>query len=283
MPTTIPSSFSIPISEKLTKANYRLWRAQILPPIRVAQMEDLLLGVEKKPAKTLAAQTGVSSTERPNPDYYAWLARDQALLGYLLLSLSRDVLMGVTIAATSAEAWHTLEGMYASPTCARTVNIRIALATMKKGTATMAEYYSKMKIYAYDMASFGQPLCDEEFVAYVLTAMDEECYKPLVSSVVARAEPISPPKLYSQMLSYEHRVDLQSSDNSQFSVNAATCGRGTPWAPRSASSPGRGRGHSCGSGRVNSSLTPHGGLSNNNNFRRGLATDAAGGQNRPQC
>jgi hypothetical protein len=25
MPTTIPSSFSIPISEKLTKVNYRLW------------------------------------------------------------------------------------------------------------------------------------------------------------------------------------------------------------------------------------------------------------------
>jgi hypothetical protein len=27
------SSFSIPIAEKLSKVNYRLWRAQILPPI----------------------------------------------------------------------------------------------------------------------------------------------------------------------------------------------------------------------------------------------------------
>jgi hypothetical protein len=148
-------------------------------------MEDLLLGVEKKPTKTLAAQTGASSTERPNPDYYAWLAHNQALLGYLLSSHSRDVLMGVTTAVTSAKVWHTREGMYASSTRARIINIRIALATMKKGTVTMAEYYSKMKSYADDMASSGQPLGDEEFVTYILIGMDEECYNPLVSSVVA--------------------------------------------------------------------------------------------------
>jgi hypothetical protein len=69
------------------------------------------------------------------------------------------------------------------------------------------EYYSKRKSYADDMASSGQPLGDDEFVAYVLTGMEEERYNPLVYSVVVRAEPITPPELYSQMLSYEHRVD----------------------------------------------------------------------------
>jgi hypothetical protein len=54
--------------------------------------------------------------------------------------------MGVTMTTTSAEAWSTLDEMFASPTRARTVNIRNALATIKKGTTTMFEYFSKMKI-----------------------------------------------------------------------------------------------------------------------------------------
>jgi hypothetical protein len=55
--STVPSSFFIPIMEKLTKINYRLWRAHILPPICAAQMEDLLLGREKMLAKTLSTSS----------------------------------------------------------------------------------------------------------------------------------------------------------------------------------------------------------------------------------
>jgi hypothetical protein len=169
--------------------------------------------------------------EKHNPEYANWLTRDQALLGYLLSSLSRDVLMSVTMAVASVEAWHTLEGMYDSPTQAHTVNIRIALATMKKGTTMMAEYYSKMKSYADDVAASGQPLGDEEFVAYVLTGMGEEFENPLVSSVIMHVEPISPispPELYSQMFSYEHHVNCQAG-GSQSSVNVASHGCGTSW------------------------------------------------------
>jgi hypothetical protein len=185
--------------------------------------------------------------------------------------------MGVTTAESSVKVWHALEGMYASPTRARTVNIHIVLATMKKGTTTMAEYYSKMKSYADDLASSGQPLGDEEFVAYVLTGMDEDCYNQLVSSVVARAEPITPPNLYSQMLSYEHRVDRQSSGSSSLSANAATRGRGAPWAPHVTSSPGHSRGRSRGSGRGGSSSSSCGSMTNSNNYRRDPSTDAASG------
>jgi hypothetical protein len=51
--TTIPS-FSIPITEKLSKANYRLWRAQ---------MEELLTGVEKMPIKTVSVQSAVGASQ----------------------------------------------------------------------------------------------------------------------------------------------------------------------------------------------------------------------------
>jgi hypothetical protein len=56
----------------------------------------------------------------------------------------------------------------------------------------MSGYFSKMKTHADEMESSGQPLGDEEFVAYVLTGLDEERYNALVSSIVTRVEPIKP-------------------------------------------------------------------------------------------
>jgi hypothetical protein len=99
---------------------------------------------------------------------------------------------------------------YASRTRARSVNMRIALATTKKGAATLTKFYTKMKGYVDDMSTAGQPLNDEEFVSYLLTGLDEECYNPLVSSILARVEPITPSELLSQMLSYELRTNRQS-------------------------------------------------------------------------
>jgi hypothetical protein len=61
----------------------------------------------------------------------------------------------------------------------------------------MAEYFSKMRNYADDMAAAGKSLGDEEFVAYVLTRLNEEIYNAFMSSIVMRVEPISPSKLFS--------------------------------------------------------------------------------------
>jgi hypothetical protein len=128
--STFPTSFSIPVVEKLTKTNYRLWRAQILPTIRVAQLEDLLTGIDKEPDKT--DDTVIQKT--------------------------REILMGVTTLTSSAEVYRTLETMFGSPTQARCVNTRITLATAKKGTPTMVEFYSKMKAYTDEMTVSGQTL-----------------------------------------------------------------------------------------------------------------------------
>jgi hypothetical protein len=96
------------------------------------------------------------------------------------------------------------------------------LTTTKKGASTMVEYYSKMKNYADEMAASGQPLGDEEFVAYVLIGLDEEIYNSLVSSIVKRVELIASSELYSQMLSYELRIDKQSGGSGGYSTQSST-------------------------------------------------------------
>ena len=82
-----------PLSNQLTRANYHGWRAQVLPPIRGARLFGLLDGsdaappekIEVKPTDKDAADQTAKSI--PNPDYDAWIARDQIVLGYLLQSI----------------------------------------------------------------------------------------------------------------------------------------------------------------------------------------------------
>jgi hypothetical protein len=151
--------------------------------------------------------------------------------------------MSVTTHSTLAEVWSALTGMFGSHTRAQSVNMRIALATTKKGSSTMVEYYSKMKSHADEMAASGHRLGDEEFIAYVLTGLDEEIYNSLVSSIVTRVEPILPSERYSQMLSYELRLEKQGAGggfSSTASANAASRGRGSPWRGNSGASRGHG-------------------------------------------
>jgi hypothetical protein len=247
-------------------------------------MEDLILGLEKMPAKTMSISSkDASSLVKTNPEYVHWLARDQALLGYLLSSVTREVLMGNMTATSTAAAWSTLQEMYGSHTRARSINTCITLATTRKGTSTMANYFSKMKNYADEMAASGQLLSDEDFTIYVLTGLDEEFYNPLVSSIVTRVEPISLSELYSQMLSYELHVDKQSGGgyDSQFSANATARGHGTSQCGGPSTRRGHGRGH--GPSRGFSSPQSRGGFSNNSNYRCPAPTDPSGGQNRPRC
>jgi hypothetical protein len=94
----------------------------------------------------------------------------------------------------------------------------------------MVEFYLKMKGYADEMIVSGQTLGNDEFVAYVLTGLNEEIYNAFVFSIVTRVEPISTSELYSQMLSYELRLEKQSASGyiTHSSANAATRGHGTP-------------------------------------------------------
>lgn len=62
--------------------------------------------------------------------------------------------------------------MFASQTRARSVNMRIALATTKKGAMFVAEYVGKVRALGDEMAAAGKPLDDEELVSYILTGLE---------------------------------------------------------------------------------------------------------------
>jgi uncharacterized membrane protein YgcG len=229
--TTAPSILSISINEKLTKSNYPLWRAQVLPAVRAARLEGLLTGDEQAPEEfIIITKDDKTTTKQRNPAYVScayvsWAACDQAVLGYLLSSLTRETLQHVSRSVTLAQAWKMLADLYSSQTRARSVNTCIALATTKKNHMTVSDYYAKMCQFVDDLAASGTPLHDNELVAYLLAGLDKD-YNPIFTAVVACADPISPSELYAQLLSFEHHTHLQSQPSSASTAMAASRSRG---------------------------------------------------------
>lgn len=256
----IPTSLSLPVGEKLNKTNYFLWQAQVLPAIRGAQLEGILDGSMPAPPTEIDEKVDNQDVKKPNPEYARWVAQDQAVLSYLLSSLTRDALASVASLKTSAEVWRALAEMFASQTRARTVSIRISLATAKKGGSSVVEYYSKMKRLADEMAAAGKALGDEEIVSYIITGLEED-YNPLVSAVLARDTPMSPSELYSHMLSYESRLEMQS--EGQGSQSSANYGGRSGGRNNHGGGGGRGRGRGENRGAYNNN-TRSNSASNNN-------------------
>jgi glutathionylspermidine synthase len=154
-----------------------------------------------------------------NPEYARWSALEQQALGFLLTSMTKDVMIQVIRCSTPKEVWTLLEETYASRSKARVVNTRMALATTQKGNMRISEYFNKMKTLADEMASAGKALEDEELVSYIMAGLDFD-YNPIVPAMVARVEPISVDELYAQLLSFEACWELTQGGH-QASINAA--------------------------------------------------------------
>ena len=78
-----------------------LWKAQVLPPIRGAQLAGYLDGSTPAPPVLLDVTKEDKTEKVPNPAYAPWVAVDQQVLGYLLNSLSKVVLTQVASITSS--------------------------------------------------------------------------------------------------------------------------------------------------------------------------------------
>ena len=225
----------IPVTEKLTRSNYQSWRAQVSSAIKGAQAASFIKPTATPPAEFLVTKGDSDKKDPvPNPDYDVWIAKDQQVLSYLLTSLSKEILGHVNTEVTAAGAWAAIEGLFAAQSRARVIATRMALATASKGSSTIAEYFGKMKGLADEMTSAGKKIEDEELISYILTGLDE-AFDPVVSAVAARADPISVGELFTQLISFEQRMDLRGKGN-QSSANMISKGG------RGGGSPSRGHG-----------------------------------------
>jgi hypothetical protein len=70
---------------------------------------------------------------------------DQQVLGFINTSLSREVLGHVATCTTSTAVWKEITNMFESQSCACMIQLRICLATTRKGDQSVAAYYNQNK------------------------------------------------------------------------------------------------------------------------------------------
>ncbi|WVZ95274.1 hypothetical protein U9M48_041059 [Paspalum notatum var. saurae] len=133
-----------------------------------------------------------------------------------------------------------------------------------------------MRALGDEMAAAGRPLEDDELVEYILTSLDVD-FNPIVSALITKTEPISVNEMYSQLVTFETHMALQSGSGS--SANSASRG-------------GRGGNRGCGAGRRGAGRGRSSATFNNNNspgnyqLQGGRGTSGRGGGNnntRPIC
>uniref|UniRef100_A0A8R7QWA3 Retrotransposon Copia-like N-terminal domain-containing protein n=1 Tax=Triticum urartu TaxID=4572 RepID=A0A8R7QWA3_TRIUA len=120
-----------PPQEKLTRGNFLLWKAIMLPQIKGAQMEHYLNEKSPPPPATLTITKDGKEEQVVNFARTLWYAQQQQLQGYLMGSFPREILSQVATLQTPVEVWRTINDMFAAQSQAQTINTRIELTNLK--------------------------------------------------------------------------------------------------------------------------------------------------------
>jgi hypothetical protein len=108
-------AFNIKVSEKLTRDNFLVWRAQVLPAIRGARLFGLLDGSVAEPPTMITIKKADNSEEQEeNPAYVQWIAQDQQVLSYLMSSMTKEILVQVSELEHASEVWKAVLEMFSS-------------------------------------------------------------------------------------------------------------------------------------------------------------------------
>jgi hypothetical protein len=228
------------VTIRLTKSNFILWRAQLLPYLQSMKLMGYIDGSLKAPEKKVLSSTDAAATLIPNPAYERWYDQDQQVLSGLLPSMSEEVLRDVTNATTSKEAWDTLKKMFSSATRAQTMQICVDLTTTKKRNLPAATYFIKIKELASKLAAADAPLRDDEVVAYPLAGLGSD-YDPFVTSMTTKNEALSLDEVYAHLLS-SRQLQHQAEAHLNIRASANVAGRDGSLGRCRGSRRGRGRG-----------------------------------------
>jgi hypothetical protein len=81
---------------KLTKNNFALWKAQVLPILRGAQLQSYLYRSAVALQENINTKKCADSSEKSNPEYTWWAALEQQVLGSFMTSMTQEVMSQVS-------------------------------------------------------------------------------------------------------------------------------------------------------------------------------------------
>jgi hypothetical protein len=214
------------ITIKLTRENYLLWKAQVVPYLRGQHLFQFVDGSSTIPQPIITASSDGGSTTLINPEFTQWQLQDQIVLSALISSLSEKVIAHVVRCTTSRDLWATLERMFTAQSQARLMQIHYQLSTLRKGSTSISDFFQTFTGLADTLAAIDQPLPEFQLVSFLLAGLGPE-YDSFVTSVQQRTEPITLDYLYGHLLTHETRLEQSQAPVSLETASANFVSRGT--------------------------------------------------------
>ena len=83
----------------------------------------------------------------------AWIRTDQALMVWLLGSITETMLGHVVRCTSSQQIWSTITSLFSSNSKAKLLQLRFQLQMLKKGSMIIHDYFLKMRGIADTLSS----------------------------------------------------------------------------------------------------------------------------------
>ncbi|CAN6469290.1 unnamed protein product [Victoria cruziana] len=164
------------ITNKLTHDNYLIWKRQIVSFIRGRDLHGHLDGRSLAPPAMLLQETvendgKIITYEVPNSEYDKWVEKDQILVAYIPVTLSERVLQTIPDDTTTFDLWVFLANSYAQVSEARILQLKWQFQSLRKGTKSVNDFFSDMRVITDQLAAVRSPVLDKEIVQQVLGSL----------------------------------------------------------------------------------------------------------------
>jgi hypothetical protein len=198
---------------KLNKTSFLVWRGLLEPFLQGHDLYGFIDGTKTPSHPYTSTSPDRSITISTDPETAQWFRQDQLILSMLMSTISEELLPQVLGCCTAQELWNAIERTFMSASRANTMTLHYQLATAKKGSSSIIDYFHRLKHTAATLAAAGQPFNDYEFTSFLLVGLGLE-YDSLVTSITTRVEPLTMDDLLGHLLAHETRLDHHSQSDS---------------------------------------------------------------------
>ncbi|KAF6165986.1 hypothetical protein GIB67_012883 [Kingdonia uniflora] len=171
--TFIISNISQPVSIKLDRHNYLLWKSQFMSVLKGHGLVDFVDGTHPCPNEFLPNLEG-KETAAVNPKYTKWHRQDQNLLSWINATLSETVLPYVVGLPTSEIVWATLDRRFSALSRSHIMQLKDQIHSVKKGMFSASKYLLNIKQLSDRLAYVGKPMDDVDLVLVTLNGLPSE-------------------------------------------------------------------------------------------------------------
>ncbi|KAB5521895.1 hypothetical protein DKX38_026214 [Salix brachista] len=199
------AAFHLPaqvISIKLDGTNFLAWSAQLLPLFRSYGLMGIVDGSEPSPPQFSSPENQAQGIR--DSGYVIWQYKDQTILGWIISSLSPEVVSTIYGLETSRLAWQALGARFVAPSTSRISLIKRKLQSLQQGSMQCQQFLDAVKSLADELSAVGKPIDDSDLILSVLNGLNSSFHSFITTyMLLAKEKSMSFSDFHAELLNFD--------------------------------------------------------------------------------